>query len=226
MRFFKLLHKKYTTPQECILDLVLWELSVFAFVLGIIACLCSIYATLRYIQPRHAQQTSWISQQDITSFERNLASCVLDFVPHDVFNTVYQDGWSLTYIDQPIPQLVQEQQINLVPYADGYDIVGLAVLSRHQIYVSATVEDIIDATLHEIAHAYEYTLYLNLGSYISDSPEFIDLFNSESRGFPEYYQESPKEYFAEASDMYWMHPLKLRCLAPSTFEFMQRLYEE
>ena len=221
-----MMYKKYVLTKRFLAELLVWECVVFAALIGVIVLGFETYASFRLLSPQHAQRHAWVSSQDITMVEQDLAACVIDFVPDDVFETVYDAGWSLTYVDQPLPQIIKDQQITVASYADGYDIVGLAILSHKQLLVNSETSNVINATLHEIAHAYEHTVYLNTGTQLSDLPEFKQIFSQEKSQFTSYYQESVREFFAEASEMYWMHPGKLKHIAPNTFDFMQNLYGE
>lgn len=85
--------------------------------------------------------------------------------------------------------------------------------------------DKYDVLLHELGHMIDYE---RQGRFISNSAEFIRIYNKEKVHFVyqspniyEYHKKDPQEFFAESFREYITEPYNLKALAPKTYEFIK-----
>lgn len=118
-------------------------------------------------------------------------------------------------------------KVRIVSEAEvGYGFAGQCNYSNKIIKVTYDcANNKYDVLLHELGHMIDYE---RQKSYISNSAEFIRIYNQEKIHFAyqspnmyEYYKKDPQEFFAESFREYITEPYNLKALAPKTYEFIK-----
>ena len=83
---------------------------------------------------------------------------------------------------------------------------------------------------HELGHVYD-GFYFDENTWvwkhkISDSQEWLDMFNNNRNGVTQYGATNPQEYFAEAVMLYFWHPEDLEDSAPEVYNWLNNEFRE
>lgn len=118
-------------------------------------------------------------------------------------------------------------RIRIVPIEElNHDFAGLCSYSNRIIKIAFdSNNNKYDVLLHELGHMIDYE---RRGCFISNSAEFIRIYNQEKIHFVyqspnmyEYHKKDPQEFFAESFREYITEPYNLKALAPKTYEFIK-----
>ena len=118
-------------------------------------------------------------------------------------------------------------KIRIVPIKElNHDFAGQCNYSNRIIKIAFDCDNNkYDVLLHELGHMIDYE---RQGRFISNSAEFIRIYNQEkiyfvyqSPNMYEYHKKDPQEFFAESFREYITEPYNLKALAPKTYEFIK-----
>ena len=119
-------------------------------------------------------------------------------------------------------------RIRMVPGRElDCNVAGDCIYSAKLIRISLDCHnDKGEVLLHEIGHMIDYEVRK---SFISGSMAFMKIYQHEKMHFCnmesylyEYYTKDEREYFAESFREYVLEPLKLKSIAPNTFDFIDK----
>lgn len=137
----------------------------------------------------------------------------LDLVPFETLLQIGDYGYTIRLVEKPDNQ-------------NG--ICGVTLPDTREIQIQATEEKFRRSVVHEVGHAYDHTL-----KWVSESPEFISIFDAEKDSFVVtgfqsngHHKSNVKEYFAEAFQMYIYDSETLQVSAPQTYEFIKSIIKE
>lgn len=131
-------------------------------------------------------------------------------LPDNVRNRFRNDGWSIVLTNNSL-----KDEANTL-----YEISGLTIPDEKTIKIKAEQSSIRRALIHEIGHYIDYSL-----GYISETEDFIKLFNSESDNIT-WQSEAKfthKEFFAEAFRFYYSNEAKYSILLNDTYKYMEEI---
>ena len=91
-------------------------------------------------------------------------------------------------------------------------------------------ERLKEVLTHELGHVYD-GVYFDENDWdwkykISDSQEWLDMFNNNQYGVTEYGATNQQEYFAEAITLYFWHPEDLEGSAPEAYNWLNNEFGE
>lgn len=136
---------------------------------------------------------------------------------------------SMEFLPDKVLDLYESSNCKIIIIDDkknnmGYD--GRYYPFLNNIYVKKN-SALLDLTLyHEIGHMYDFKYYTF--KCLSESDEFIDIFESERMNFKtfhsdlDYFRASYEEYFAQAFAEYVKHPRRLKRYCPRTYDYINK----
>lgn len=140
-------------------------------------------------------------------------SAYLDNIPEDVLQAVFSYGYTIQLVDS-----IDEE------YGLKY-VSGITIPETKQIILESNDKKFRQTVAHEVFHAFDDYL-----GFISDEEEFRGIYEAEKdlmqvTGYLSagQHKASPKEYFAEACQMYIYDAETLKESAPRTYSFIDDL---
>lgn len=159
----------------------------------------------------------------------------LQEVPDEIMSRFYQDGGSITYVNEIIAQDTSTKMSNAVA---AYYPESNAVVLRPKL------ENVVKPTVvHEIGHYVDCKIgFETTGAWFSENPQFLEAASQEMNfinhitnrlyGQNSYVKRAYEstgtyeEYFASAYMMYVFWPDFLKYAAPKTYDYMQKVTSE
>lgn len=135
----------------------------------------------------------------------------MEFLPDKVLDLYESSNCKITIID--------DKKSNM-----DYD--GRYYPFLNNIYVKKNSSLLESTVYHEIGHMYDFKYYTF--KCLSETDEFIDIFESEKMNFKtshseiEYFRASHEEYFAQAFAEFIKHPRRLKRYCPRTYDYINK----
>ena len=146
----------------------------------------------------------------------DLANMYLSHLPESFIEKLHELGWSI---------VITARDLDMYFYKGKYGgVSGVVDYAHRNIYLQDVRQDIDEAIYHEIGHVVDY-----LSGMVSDSPEFLRIFNLEKEQFHDstsvgdgHEKSCPREYFASVFSEMIRNPVACRSEIPKSCEFVTK----
>lgn len=146
----------------------------------------------------------------------DLANMYLSYLPEAFVEKFHSAGWKI---------LITARDLDLYFYKGKYGgVSGVVDYANRNVYLQDVRQDISEAIYHEIGHVVDY-----LSGMVSDSPEFLRIFNTEKDNFHDstsvgdgHEKSCPREYFASVFSEMVINLEKCKAEIPETCTFVSK----
>lgn len=212
---------------ETVIILILQEILAVALVLNIYAYWPDICAFAIQFNPEYNEMYSLlVMEQDNKQCNRGrrIASQAMLSVPDSVIDKIQDEKWVIKITESPISDCIRNNNWQVASFVDKDEVVGITQFQDKTVIINVeSLNSLEYVTLHELAHVHDYYCRDQSDVQVSQTDEFIEIYNSEKSWAQEYAQNSQGEYFAYSMAHYWSNPKQLETNAQRTYNYLKEL---
>lgn len=212
---------------ETVIILILQEILAVALVLNIYAYWPDICAFAIQFNPEYNEMYSLlVMEQDNKQCNRGrrIASQAMLSVPDSVIDKIQDEKWVIKITESPISDCIRNNNWQVASFVDKDEVVGITQFQDKTVIINVeSLNSLEYVTLHELAHVHDYYCRDQSDVQVSQTDEFIEIYNSEKSWAQEYAQNSSGEYFAYSMAHYWSNPKQLETNAQRTYNYLKEL---
>lgn len=212
---------------ETVIILILQEALAITLVLNIYAYWPDICAFAKQLNPEYNEMYSLlVMEKDNKQCNRGrrIVSQAMLSVPDSVIDKIQDEKWVIKITDSPVSDYIRNNNWQVASFVNKDKTVGITQFQDKTVIINVeSIDSLQYVTLHELAHVYDFYCRDQSDVQVSQTDEFIEIYNSEKSWAQEYAQNSQGEYFAYSMAHYWSNPKQLETNAERTYNYLKEL---